>query len=161
MRQAREPYPSYLTGAAKQEKDNIPVVPQVLVQIHRRIKKNIPVRGIQTTPRTNHISSRNKKSNPCVDHQPLRHTKYPNPRVNRLQYVCRIQTDSFVQSPKTPDGSKHNIAEIVSREYGELKVGLAPYEISGIDRKRNVKAVRPVCECSSDFAYRILRFGRS
>jgi hypothetical protein len=92
---------------------------------------------------TNHISSRNNKSNPYVDHQPLENTRYPNPRMNRLQRTCRIQADSFIQISKTPDESKHDIAEIVSRECGqELKVGLAPYEVSGVDPKGNVEAVR-------------------
>jgi len=37
----------------------------------------------------------------------------------------------------------HDIDEIVSRECGrELKVGLAPYEISGIERKGIVDAVQ-------------------
>src|SRR5271155_4713405 len=59
MRLAREPHPSYLASAAEYEKDDILVVSHVLVQIHHRIKKNIPVRGI-----SNH--SKNEPSGPTA-----------------------------------------------------------------------------------------------
>src|SRR5271170_4757188 len=89
MRLAREPHPSYLASAAEYEKDDVLVVSHVLVQIHHRIKKNIPVRGIQTTPRTNHISFK-KQQIKSVRRSST--TRYPNPRVNHnLQNSRRVQ----------------------------------------------------------------------
>ena len=125
-------------------KRRYPVVIHVLVQIHRRIKKNIPVRGIQTTPRTNHISSRRQQAKSVRRSSTTKtHEISKSKNESQLQSTCRIQADSFIQNSKTPDESKHDIAEIVSRECGRaLKAWLEPYEVSAIDRKGSVEAVR-------------------
>ena len=46
VRQSWKPYPSYLASGKKRHS---------VVILVRRIKKNIPVRGIQTTPRTTYV----------------------------------------------------------------------------------------------------------
>ena len=90
-----------------------------------------PIRGIQTTRRMNHSRSsttRTHEISKSKNESAAAHMPYSS---WLLHTISKLQTSPSTTLPRLFRGN-----------VDELKVGLVPYEMSGIDRKGNVDTVR-------------------
>ncbi len=78
--------------------------------------------------------SHRKQQTKSVRRSSMHHqnTRNPNPRVDRLRYVCRIQTDSFVPSPNSRRVQARHCRDCFEGMWAKVERGLAPYGVRGV-----------------------------